>query len=57
MDQNAKDRIIDQFIGALPHARALGLRVVSIAPGVVEVAMAPGGGGRAKAAACPYSVM
>ncbi|MDF0596104.1 PaaI family thioesterase [Psychromarinibacter halotolerans] len=39
MDQNAKDRIIDQFIGALPHARALGLRVVSIAPGVVEVAM------------------
>ncbi|WP_425049392.1 PaaI family thioesterase [Psychromarinibacter sp. S121] len=38
-DQQAKDRIIRQFIEALPHAQALGMRLVALGPGVAEVAM------------------
>ncbi len=34
-----KAKIAAQFIGALPHARALGLRLVDIGDGVAEIAM------------------
>lgn len=39
MDQAKREALARQFIAALPFSRELGLRFVSLAPGVAEVAM------------------
>ena len=39
MDQAAREALARDFIGALPFSRELGLRFVSLGPGVAEVAM------------------
>jgi len=39
MDKETKDRIARQFMEAIPHARALGMRMDFIESGVAEVSM------------------